>query len=273
MVPDIAILTAFVESIERSLLYVFDIKNSNGIAGHTEASFAKINARNELIERDIVLMKYYSNSKYEAFSPDEIASALREFPLCVKYFKDHSLDVNFFKARSSFNTVTSVCVVSGVKASKPFGGNVTASTNSCAEHAIRKSFIECLPNVVHNLLSPSMRRISIEEFKKIKYFTPDDHHALMRDLDFGATAIEKFQFSDDCENVSDLNINLVSIDWNKEGKLKFLSDMELHFYRATSKDAQDLFFGVPSDSVINMKRLREYNRDLTEWNNQPHPLG
>ena len=61
-IEEIAYLKALSESIERSLLPIFNIENSNGLAVHHSLDQAKLNARNELIERDAFFCRYLLKS-------------------------------------------------------------------------------------------------------------------------------------------------------------------------------------------------------------------
>lgn len=268
-----ALMTALVESIERSLLLTFNIKNSNGLAGHPNPRVAKENAENELIERDVVLGMFYSGRRYESFEEEVIDKALQNLGFALKHLESRGISFYFYKVRSIRSTFTSICIFDGSKALKRFGINLTSATSGSERDAVEKSFIEGLANVIHQDLRDKDEAMSYEDFLNLEDPLPEDHHKLMKNCSFGETILSLYKYNESPAIQPEADIIAEEINWKSHHLYDAFEGFDLYFYKATSLEMQGLFWGKPSENNLKLNRLAEYNPGREKWIELPHPLG
>lgn len=175
---DLAFTKAGAEAIERAICIGKGL-SSCGVAVHTENKLAKINARNELIERDRFFCHYLTKTAFQKKAPElkktpelpnelsgnltgegtgglageltsrltnEPASGLAEidFAHLQEKLNTHAVEIQIFEM-SPLNSIRSmICIAQGEKTGLVLG--LGASENS--EVATQKALIECLMNVV-----------------------------------------------------------------------------------------------------------------------------
>jgi hypothetical protein len=265
-IEEIAYLKALSESIERSLLPIFNIENSNGLAVHHSLDQAKLNARNELIERDAFFCRYLLKSGMKKIQ-FEITEA-------EKYFKNENIDISYYEMCHYQDGYGVLCVADGVSHKRPFGLVMGTSFRSEVEVAKNQAFNEALRTVLSTVAKKESESISIEEFSKMNddQINFRDHGRLSLNLEYSK------YFKDLLNNeIIALKDNIDHDDFSYEvldNALIPIPELPLLAVRANHPKLQQLYTGVTLAEKVNLNRLKQIFEEVNfkSINLIPHPF-
>ncbi len=248
-----SLTAACAEVVERATLYhkkaCGKSWTSSGIAAHLNFDEAKERAMAELIERDAFLSHYLT---FSSFIEIETPSSLFRTKAALRL---DGIDLHLGKLQSPSNWHTTVAACFGTNAAKPFGMFIGAATKRSQDESIIKATNEVIA-FVSGFLRDSNRRTAEEAFDGPLYH---------------------YKFSSE-----QLNISLMHHFFSKTDKDLYHLDLsqivtkrlDLHpsfigcpvtVVRATSPDAQQLFFGETKPEHINFKRLSQFLGKEVRW--------
>lgn len=233
------------EAIERFVINLNNIKNSNGCAFHTDSKIAVSNAQSEILERHYVMLftlGYWNQEKISNLNyPREIINIL-------KTLESKGIQIEFLILKSSADFSIILCQANGLKADKPFGLIFGSSCSPNQEQSIIKSFKEVLVNIVA-FLNNNIKSISYEYFLGLKTYTPYNHLELYLDRAFAKKYLDHRKF----ENNISMSPNLEMFHNNF---LQFPYDSQFTVVKSTHPDCLSPTWGPLGDNYsINNKNL------------------
>ena len=139
-----AFTKAGAEAIRNFICNEYDI-SPHGVAVHTNDKSAKVNAQNELIERDRFFCHYLTQTPFQKISTEELTSRLKgiDFVHIQKKLEIHSIEIDVFEMAPLNWTRSFLCI------SRNENSNLTLGIGSISENyslAIQEAIIECLMN-------------------------------------------------------------------------------------------------------------------------------
>lgn len=222
---------------------------SNGIASHSNLESAREYATAELIERDTFLTHYLTNSP---FALDE---AFSSFGNIRKSLEVHGVELFLLSLPSPTGWYTAVAFCFGANATKPFGVFVGAATKRHRDDAQIKAIKEVLAFV-----SGFLRDFDIREVQEAQDGPLYHYRFSSERLD--TSKMEHFLSG------SRFNSNHLDLRAIKTKTLPLHPAFEgcpVTVVRATSPDAQQLFFGETKPEHINFKRLSQFLGKEVRW--------
>lgn len=264
---EVALKKAISEAIERIFLINSDLKNSNGIAAHPDLRHSQINSMNELVERDLFLSHFLTNTPFNKLS----STCLKNLSEAFSFVETNKHDVSLFATKKSNYGETIVCVISG---RNDFGCIIGLSLNSGNLHeAIEKSFIEAFRQYFYLLSNNKLTdNISLEDFLELSVITIKDHGKLALDCTYYNSISDLFSSSSDLSNTfyepHDFNfLQLKTTDSE-------LNKIPIYVNACLNDQCQKLFVGVPLIENISLKGISTFlNKDFDlKLNLKPHPL-
>lgn len=237
------------EAVERFFLHKNIVATSNGFAVHISSEQALESARNELIERDLFLCHFLTQTPFEKITIED--------PWIVdiqSYLKAKDIELSFY-SMGSINFVEGLlCSISGFQAKEPFGcilGSAAGERNKI----VMASFLEAFRNYSHLNLKTA---ISLEQFLEKSTTRIDfiDHGNLSLNLEYAKNLIEPLLFVNgfSVEETFDLDLDIHYFD---KADTPF-NDAPLVVCRAISKNLQDMYTGEANASKLNERRLRQF---------------
>ena len=269
---NLSLKKALSEAVERYMVKTMKMLNSNGVAVHPDITYAKEYAANELIERDLFLCHYLTNTPMKLISLEKldknsqaILDFLEEFDIGVKIFQMGRVSKN------------AICVIlDGRKCiTNKFGIIAGSSCGHELESSIKKAMLETLIDFI-SVIENGVRNISLDEFYQLDYVFPEDHLRLARNIDYANSYFNIFEdqssdflINSDSDSMSEISINEIKID-------KRFDKLGLKMFQAKSDKMQPLYFGKTKMEYINMERLKNFKNNsflAEDINKLPHPFG
>jgi len=242
-----ALEIAITEAFERCLVFSSGLVNSNGVAAHTTLADATHNAKMELIERDLFLCHYYTETPMRIFEYK---------PSAIGKLAKMGVKMDFWLTHSFGSQYCIAAIASGFDFSTPFGAIVGLGTGEDKEAAAEKAFVECLRMTVSVINQKKIQSISALELAgKTKPSVMDQFNwALSLEARNGLRAVCR-QESQGIKNVElgcDAFFNVTTL-FKPSDPL----DPPLFVMHAENPRLQPLYFGVPMPSTVNIQRLTE----------------
>ncbi|MDQ3233486.1 MAG: YcaO-like family protein [Pseudobdellovibrionaceae bacterium] len=252
-----AALVAIAEIIERCVLIANGSLTSNGFAVHTDQLLSQRAAAFELLERDAYLCHHLTR---EPFLPLVLSQKLREEApslaelLSLEESRGLQIKLGKMKALGIGNAV--VLAVDGSRAMPPFGVITASAYDVNLSRACERAAREAMSELAYRICNSAWLTLTLEEFKNLDSVKPQHHgqYAIARNKE--GWLKEMFATErDQPVRGDDPVIRLTRLEIPEE-----LGSVQIHAYRATSPDVQTLFFGLPSPSVLNFRRLESFCR-------------
>lgn len=237
-----AFLKAFAEAVERITVSHCKLKNSNGVALHSNLHKAQVAASNELIERDAILNHFYSQTRFSCINdPIEFENVIRA--LSLKNVKS-----GFYEARSIRGISTVMFFAHGVRAEHPFGLIAGTASNSDRNQALMAAGLQALRTTVHVIQSGNGIETDLTS-------GPSLHQMNALAVDYAEWFEEKFLTGD----VSKFSPSSTPVIEFRELALPIpFSELPFFVVQAVSNDLQCLNFGPFDQTSLNLERLAEW---------------
>ena len=263
-----AVRVSLIEAIERAVCIGNQIETTNGVAAHFSQDRARLNARNELLERDLFLSHFITQTPFRRIGNVSVPN-LRQ---SMNFIEKADDSVAFFKMRPSNLGQGFLCVISG---SKRWGGIIGLSFgDDSEENLIFKAFLEAFRQYWHlSDIQGLTQSLSIEEFLRQEKWTFDDHRRLalnvayfdqIRDLfsDDDKAGSREVQYSQD-----ELAFHEISLEAEP------FSSCPIVVSQCKGQFAQKLYVGPFEESRISSKGLSRFlGHEPQSLNTLPHPL-
>ena len=173
---DLAFIKAGAEAIERAFCFGLAI-HTTGVAVHTDAQAAQLNAKNEFNERDAFFCHFYTKTPFLPVLNSVTHELMQTYKNAIDKINSRGITIRFFRARAIGYPVY-LCVASGLRSQLRFGGIVGLGSQNDDEQAIQSAFFECLRNVVAILVNGAPAVLGAEEFLRISKPTSSDRQRL-----------------------------------------------------------------------------------------------
>lgn len=272
---EIAFLKGFCEAIDRASFVDSGARGStNGLAVHPDPAKAEEYARCEIIERDKFFCHYLTKARF--FSPQYSLKDAGFSDNALGFLKQNGLRFRLAEMRRSTDVYSYIFMAHGLESEAPLGFMFGMGCRPNPLDAIKSAVIEGLRHIISNLHNGDLKSITENQFKRLGFWTPEDHLLLTNDLNY-VKKISSWIF--DLENES---ANSVEARVLEEIPVKSLSPpfgitAPVSVRKAIQTDyTQDLFFGPVSKDYINFKRLSVFSGREVKWsqiNQTPHPMG
>lgn len=262
---EVAYCKALSEAIERSILAIYNLKNSNGLAVHPDLDIAIKNAQDELVERDAFFCHYFLNKGFHE---------VKIFNPKINLATSHSnFKVKFYELCSSSDSVGILCSLNGKDFTKPFGNIMGTAYGKSLDDVAGKALIEALRAFTFFNTSLVSLSISEQEFFKIQDIDFSHHGKLALDLNYS----EKFEiFLDNCKTSIDCSYpREIFNDIVLDPLLFPIPNVPLFFVKSSSDFLQNIFTGPTNSEEINWSRLNQLGHGLVNMSNinlRPHPF-
>lgn len=264
---DTALIIALSEAIERCV-GLQKYQSSNGIATHTDVDSARINSRNELLERDLFLSHFLTRTAYACEKDYEFINAS-----AVKFITSNNDKVRLFRTWPSNYGVCYIVLIYG----EPMWGAIFGHCfgDQDAEILIEKAFLEAFRQYYHkranNLLNTNY---TLADFCNRSKWDFTDHELLALNVDYFAEIKKLFpNVSTDTHGSVAYRRDEFQVEILKPQNL-LLCDSPFVSVRTTSVYAQNLKPGPFNLESISKKGLERFlgghvHRIIT---NVPHPI-
>lgn len=262
---NLAIEIAIGEAFERALSAAH-FPNTNGLAVHSDYATAKINAQNELLERDLFLSHFHSNTplipvgEYLEVIPDTIR----------KQILKNGDKINLYKMKPTNVGSGYVCLIHN---GSSWGGVIGMSFgDQSPEDLIEKATLESMRQYWHYYKNEELKScLTEEEFKNLGRWTFVDHGHLSLNVDYFRKIIPIF--SETPSTLSGSELMQYSPDEFRYTTFPMKSFFEcpLVGVRCTSSLCQELNVG-PSGK-INHNGIKRFGGSIESRSNfLPHPI-
>lgn len=252
-VDEIARKKALFEYLERLVMKsgeMGDARTSNGFATHTEKRLSELNAKSELIERDVFLCSWLMKqrmSKLEALPQNDLAKDLSKAGL---------------ELRPGVIGINSgvLCFGGWVIDPEMSRGIFVCSASSNIETGVRKIYED---GIQAGSVLQYYRENKETELKKLV----DIHtNYYLEKENFDSIKWHWNEFEDDVLELPGFDIQVNTIEATLNNEISFFCS------RAQSANAQDFFVGSTNSDKINKKRFEKLGVDSQQLNMQLHPL-
>ncbi len=263
--PDLALTKAGAEAIERAYCLLNGI-SSCGVAVHTDESLAQLNAKLELIERDLFFCHYLTRTPfYEASDETGYLNRLHE------QFRSIEVSFNLMKMRRCDDVFSFIALASGEKSGLVVGLGCSLDKKI----AQLKAICECVMNSVA-AIEGNVAPMSLNEFSAGEG-SPEVHRRLY--LGEQGLRVEN-SWMLEASLGQDKEIQPLQREFQYENLTiadDILSSSPLTAKRCLSENLQKTFFGSTVAERLNLRRLAEFmgteSIDEEDLNFLPHPLG
>lgn len=262
---EVAYCKALSEAVERSILTIYKLKNSNGLAIHPDLNTAIKNAQNELVERDAFFCHYFLN---QGFYEVSVCDASINLAVSQSSFK-----VKFYELCRSDSEVGILCSLNGKNFTKPFGNIMGTAYGDNLDKVAKKALIEALRMFTFFNTNLSSISITEQEFLKLQEVDFSHHGKLALDLSYS----EKFECLLDNFKTS-INSNYSNEIFKNsilDTQLFPIPEIPLFFVKSSSEFLQDIFTGPTTFEEINWMRLNQLSKGVVNMSNvnlTPHPF-
>ncbi len=247
---DLAMIKAFVEAFEGILVGEMKLKNSSGLAGHTNPLDAKLNSQRELIERDTFLCHFLTGLKFP-----ETTAYTELIESALNAFSKHKVTFSFYELSLSKTLDFSMVVASGASAKDPWGMIMSTAVESGYENAQLKAFIEASRAVSHKIFKNDPLAKDIEEEPGFAAAGLKEHaqNALaLNYIDKFRSNFKKSRIIPEYLSPEKITSELLNFDILLEFKA-----MPLSYFISTAVQYQPLYFGH-NKSGANLNRLQNF---------------
>ncbi len=266
---DLAFLKAGAEAIERVICSENEMK-SNGVAVHTNENAAKLAAKLELIERDLILAHHFCGAR--PLKTLDLDSRKVDFKRIRSQLRDQEIAIELYELNAPVGVRVVHCVATDSKNQSRFGSIMGSSCTIDLESCCIKALSECLINVVAWLRGGDTQALTPAEFNSKSSHEPADHSALY--LHPESKTFLDYLYK---RNTSLYPQTVVNLDKIELAELKpiesILTSAPLFCYKAFSNQFQSIFYGPTQLSKLNLPRLLEFEPTLQNYNFTPHPIG
>jgi hypothetical protein len=263
---DLALCKAFSEAAERGVFLTTASQTTNGFASHLDRDFSRANAAFELIERDLFLCHFLTQTPFDLISKTELEMAFW-FRRAQMYAEELKLRLRYYY----LGATGVLAVVDGLESQLSCGFIVGTSFRSHFLEAALSATIEVMRRA--NFISKSRSNgesidLSLQEFLNLSQPKFSDHGRLGLNLEYAQKI--RYLFPDQLptsagkRTTSSLNVDrikLSDLQWpypHSNG-----SSCPFYFAQAESVHSQNLFLGRPTEKVVNITRLQAFKLDLT----------
>jgi len=265
---DNALKKAISEAVERIVGLEF-AESTNGIASHFRLDLAKENARNELIERDLFLCHFMTNTPF-IFSRD----LTNLIPEGVRsYISDEGDSISIYSMRHNSIGKGLVCLISGKDI---WGGIVGLSFGTeCDQQLVVKATLEAFRLYWHRRSRKSLHSgLPIHKFLEQTSWTFVDHGNLCLNLEYFKSIQHLFSAEKKIETAALVYYDLTEFSFEiLSDKYSDLYDCPLYVVRCTSPYAQKLLAGPFNSENFSIEGLRRFtNNNEYHVNKLPHPV-
>lgn len=256
---------ALSEAIERSILSIYNLKNTNGLAIHPNFRIAAKNAKDELIERDAFFCHYLLD---KGFHQIKITSKKINEAVSLVNCK-----VTFYELCQSDGSIGILCSINGKEYVKPFGNILGTAYGQGIEEVAEKALIEALRMFIFFCSSSTKLPMSEQEFLSVQDVDFSHHGKLALDLNYS----KEFEiFLNNCKismnsNFPDEIFQTTVLDQS----LFPIPEIPLFFVNVKSELLQNIYTGPTIEKEINWFRLSQVNgksMSISTINLRPHPF-
>lgn len=245
---DVAFLKAFSESIERYFTHKNNFLTTNGIAVHYDKDECILNAKMELIERDIFLCHFLLGGKLIKFENKQ-----------TKLFQERlwlqNINVDFYKISDDKKYKCVLVFVSNSKQSICDKIIFGVSCKNNLDSAIEQATVEALRDFIN--INENKEGLSVEHFNCLDTWSLKDHQRIGLNSEYARKYFETRV------NVLDLRVEYVQeIVLEKLESDEFPQGFPFVCLRATCRTAQDLWIGKTTIEKINKERLNQISKTL-----------
>ena len=274
---DLALIKAGAEAIERAYCAGLGI-HTVGVAVHTDAKAAQVNAESELNEREAFFCHFYTKTPFipvRDFRADEVMQAYKN---AIDKINSRGIDIRFFQARASGSPVY-LCVASGLGSQPKCGGIIGLGSKQDEKQAIESALFECLRNVAAVLINDVSGILSVKEFQRISKPTSLDRQRLALNPEYWKEMSYLFpeQLNKAIETASPRPENGRWVTKKLECPFDELRNAPVVAYRATlDRSMGEVLFYDRDHSPVTLKRLRDFLQrsiEMNELESRPHFLG
>ena len=265
---DLAFTKASVEACERALCSEYRI-NSTGVAGHSDLKDAKKLARNELLERDLFLCYFLTNTKFQKIRPrlndkvnyEKISSELNKKGIRVDFY---SLSGH----KGLHTTFVSACL--------PNNGIIVGLSSEANQiKSEEKAFLETLINSVAYLDQTLHSKIELKNLDSLETFQ-SMHHQRFNLMDNSIKRLTPHLDKVDNKDFIPSTLLTASKEYELVSSNEILKKCPAKFSISHSDNVQKVFYGPTKQEHINFKRLSSFigkGIEFVHLNNSIHPLG
>ena len=238
------------------------VRTSNGFAVHTSARAALANARQELIERDVFLCHTLTATPFQAI-PRSLVRDHGPFGRFATRLSKLGIRLRLGLLPSETGLAVVVCAAFGDGFRRPFGVVVGLGARRSREGAITKAILECwcgLLPVLHDLEDEALSRADVLALPDASI---DAHHRFALHPE-GGRELERL-FSGPQRHVGPPRGQRFTTKPTVWARLPPPFDQcPLVGARCESSELQQLFFGLPRASDVDVARLAAFraNRNL-----------
>ena len=266
---ELALIKAAAEAIERCVCAQYKI-HTNGVAFHFDIDAAKLNARNELIERDLALCHYLTQTPFQHLK-DEIPHFLNG---AIQKFSNTHVNISLFKMKTVGNLKPVICLAEGNNAPVPFGLIIGLGCKESLHSAIESAFLECAKNVVYILHSNQVDTLSECDFESIKAI-PNNHFLYALNP---MTHLALAPLLEDSKKNKTIFVEAINNDFQFEILKSDFLNLGINFYivRAQNPSLQNIFYGKTKNEYVNLDRLSLFSGKQLSFNElyrAPHIFG
>lgn len=266
--PDSALKKAISESVERVVGLEF-AESTNGIASHVTLDLAKENARNELVERDLFLSHFRTNTPF-AFSSE----MTRLIPESIRSFVfDAGDSISIYSMKCNNLGKGFVCLVSGESL---WGGIIGLSFGSeNDEQLIIKASLEAFRLYWHRRANKSLNPgLHIDAFLKQNSWTFIDNGTLCLNRAYFDKIRHLFPRKELVDLRGFIQYSLTEFSFeNLSEKYTNIENCPLFVVRCTSPYSQKLNAGPFTMESISYEGLKRFkNNEEYKLNKLPHPV-
>lgn len=264
-VEENAYCKALSEAIERSLLAIYNLESSNGLALHPNLNIAIRNAQDEIIERDAFFCHYLLN---KGFFELKILDERIKSAICSTPFK-----VRFYELCKDKNSIGVLCSLNGKNFTKPFGNIMGTAYGRELNSVAEKALIEALRMFTFFNKNSESLPITEQDFLNLKDIQFSHHGKLALDLNY-SEKIERF-FSSNKMSINSSYSEDIFKNTILNPLLFPIPDVPLFFVKSSSDFLQDIFTGITNEKSINWNRLNQLTQmgiDMSNINLTPHPF-
>lgn len=261
---DLALTKAVAELLERAVVVEQNLATSSGLAAHTTAEAAAVNAAQELQERDLFLCHFLTRTP---FTPTfQYPAAIEPFS---KWLQHQKAEICFFE----LGKTGSVCLIDGRKCTTPFGFILSAAQKESPLQATLSTAISA-GRRAHRILTSNRATpsLSLSEFLEIERPSFQHHGQLALNIDYANSIAELFTGAP--SHRPELPHATFEVTSLKPQEPR-LAECPLTVVCATSPDLQLLFTGALTSTKVNLARLSAFaGRALNfeHLNPLPHPF-
>ncbi len=266
---DLAFLKAGAEAIERAICNEYKIR-SNGVAVHTGEDAAKLGAKLELIERDLILAHHFCGAR--PLKILDLDSRKVDFKKIRSQLRDQEIWVELYELSASPEIRAVHCVATDSKNQSRFGSIMGSSCTIDLESCCIKALSECLINVVAWLSGGNTQALTLAEFNSKSSHEPVDHSALY--LHPESKTFLDYLSKRNTSHCPQTEVNLDKIEVTELRSFdSILNSAPIFCYKAFSNQLQSIFYGPTELSKLNLPRILEFDPTLQNYNFTPHPIG